>query len=143
MQHSGKRDGVIEGQHFNKLTPAEAERLALLAEECAEVVQIVGKILRHGYQSHHPENPTQSNKSTLTKECGDVLAAVALMVANGDMTTNSLMYWQNTKLGKVGYWLHHQKFIPKEPVLFGYTMQTIEESVKEVLQKNNTTAIDF
>ena len=33
---------------FNGLTPAEAERLALLMEECGEVVQIIGKVLRHG-----------------------------------------------------------------------------------------------
>ena len=34
--------------HFNNLTPGEAERLAILAEECGEVIQIIGKILRHG-----------------------------------------------------------------------------------------------
>lgn len=34
---------------FNGLSPAEVERLALLAEECGEVIQTVGKILRHGY----------------------------------------------------------------------------------------------
>lgn len=27
-------------EHFNKLTPAEDERLAMLAEECAEVKKI-------------------------------------------------------------------------------------------------------
>ncbi len=32
--------------HFNELTPAEAERLAYLAEECGEAIQIIGKILR-------------------------------------------------------------------------------------------------
>ena len=35
--------------NFNQLTPAETERLAILAEECGEVIQAVGKILRHGY----------------------------------------------------------------------------------------------
>lgn len=35
-------------RHFNNLTPGEAERLAMLAEECGEVIQAVGKILRHG-----------------------------------------------------------------------------------------------
>ena len=29
--------------HFNGLTHAEAERLAMLAEEAAEVIQVVGK----------------------------------------------------------------------------------------------------
>ena len=35
-------------EHFNGLTPAEDERLAMLAEECAEVIKIVSKIQRHG-----------------------------------------------------------------------------------------------
>lgn len=30
-------------ESFNKLTPAEAERLALLSEECAEVIMAIGK----------------------------------------------------------------------------------------------------
>jgi hypothetical protein len=29
--------------HFNGLTPAQAERLAMLAEEAAEVIQVIGK----------------------------------------------------------------------------------------------------
>lgn len=38
----------------NNLTPAEAECLAILIEECAEVQQIACKILRHGYDSCNP-----------------------------------------------------------------------------------------
>lgn len=41
--------------HFNGLSPAEAERLAILAEECSEVVQKVCKTLRNGYESTHPD----------------------------------------------------------------------------------------
>src|SRR5579872_899269 len=37
-----------------RLTPAQIERLALLAEECGEVMQAVSKILRHGYESRNP-----------------------------------------------------------------------------------------
>ena len=44
-------------KHFNQLTPAEAERLALLLEELGEAQQAIGKILRHGYASTHPANP--------------------------------------------------------------------------------------
>lgn len=34
-------------ENFNGMTPAETERLAILVEECGEVVQIGMKILRH------------------------------------------------------------------------------------------------
>lgn len=66
-------------EHFNGLTPAEAERLAMLAEECGEVVQVVGKILRHGYESFHPHHPTVCNRDLLTMELSDVLAVVEMM----------------------------------------------------------------
>ena len=56
------------------LTPAEAERLAMLAEECAEVIQIVGKILRHGYDSYHPADPETTNRDLLAKELTDIEA---------------------------------------------------------------------
>lgn len=65
--------------HFNKLTPAQAERLAMLAEECGEVIQIVGKILRHGYDSYHPVNPRVSNRDLLAKELRDVNAVLMAM----------------------------------------------------------------
>jgi NTP pyrophosphatase (non-canonical NTP hydrolase) len=65
--------------HFNKLTPAEQERLAMLAEECAEVIQVVGKILRHGYDSYHPDAPDQTNRDLLAKELRDVNAVVRVM----------------------------------------------------------------
>jgi len=60
--------------HFNQLTPAQAERLAMLAEECGEVIQIIGKILRHGYESYHPNNPVFSNRDLLHQELTDLFA---------------------------------------------------------------------
>lgn len=41
-------------KHYNELTPEEHERLSLLMEECGEVVQIIGKIFRHGYERYPP-----------------------------------------------------------------------------------------
>jgi hypothetical protein len=55
-------------EYFNKLNPAEAERLSLLLEECGEVLQIIGKIQRHGYGS--------SNRSLLEKELGHIMHAI-------------------------------------------------------------------
>ncbi len=70
---------------FNQLTPDEAERLAMLAEECAEVIQIIGKVLRHGYDSHHPSDPAVSNRLLLTRELVDLESVVRAMVRHGEI----------------------------------------------------------
>lgn len=98
---------------FNKLTPAEAERLALLSEECGEVVQAIGKILRHGYGSYHPADPGGlSNRQMLERELGDLAAAVGIMNAVGDIEERSVDQWMLDKLVRVRAYLHHQ---PGEP----------------------------
>lgn len=71
--------------HFNGLTPAEAERLAMLAEEAAEVIQVVGKILRHGYASYHPNKPSLTNRVLLMNELADLNAVQLLMEGSGDV----------------------------------------------------------
>lgn len=50
---------------------------ALLAEEFGEASQIIGKALRFGWESYNPDDVTQeTNLSLLTKEVGDVQAAI-------------------------------------------------------------------
>ena len=91
---------------FNQLTPAEVERLTLLAEECAEVIRAVGKILRHGYGSRYPEDgPT--NRERLESELGDVDCARALLVLSGDVRMAAIVSAYLKKREKVGRWLHH------------------------------------
>lgn len=65
-------------EHFNQLTPAQAERLAMLSEEAGEIVQIVGKILRHGYASCHP-NGGPTNRNSLERELADLLSVCMAM----------------------------------------------------------------
>ena len=93
-------------EHFNNLTPAEQERLALLAEECAEVIQIVGKILRHGYESAHP-NGGPSNRHLLEEEIAHVEVAAQLMVKAFDIDPLNIDAHEQAKLRKVGTCLHH------------------------------------
>lgn len=69
--------------HFNQLTPAQAERLAMLAEECAEVIQVVGEILRHGYDSHHPSDPSTTNRQLLEREMTDLRAVASALWRDG------------------------------------------------------------
>ena len=76
-------------EHFNGLTPAEAERLAYLMEEMAEAQQVIGKILRHGPHSYNPieSHPDFKilNIQLLEKELNDVLNAIRLMQSSGDL----------------------------------------------------------
>lgn len=98
--------------HFNQLKAAEAERLALLAEEMAEVQQVIGKILRHGYESYHPKNKEDTNRDLLEKELGDVMAALLLMTDAEDVYAVVIDTYKKDKLKRVGKYLHHNK-VPK------------------------------
>ena len=93
-------------KQFNGLTPAEHERLAILAEECAEVIQIVGKILRHGYESTHPDGGPR-NRHLLEEEIGHVEVAAQLMVKAFDIDPLNIDAHEQAKLRKVWTYLHH------------------------------------
>lgn len=73
-------------EHYNGLTPAEAERLAWLAEECGEVIQAVTKILRHGYNSYDPTKPNhKGNRADLVREIGDLQKVIHFMEVKRDI----------------------------------------------------------
>lgn len=87
--------------HFNKLSPEEAERLAYLIEEMGEALQYAGKVLRHGYESTNPDsNSKYSNRTMLEKELSDVLTTIKLMDDAGDLKPcrSTIKY----------KWFHHQ-----------------------------------
>jgi NTP pyrophosphatase (non-canonical NTP hydrolase) len=96
-------------KHFNDLTPAEAERLALLAEECGEVIQVIGKILRHGYDSYNPHDPDAgNNRMLLEKEIGDLSATIDIMRWERDVRDKGIHDAADRKLKRISQWLHHQ-----------------------------------
>lgn len=95
---------------FNKLTPAQAERLTLLAEEACEVAQIAMKILRHGYASYHPSTG-EGNVSLLNGELADMQAAWNIMARAGDvepLTEEAVANAEERKL----FYMHHQQGYP-------------------------------
>lgn len=93
--------------NYNKLTPAETERLAILSEEMGEAIQVIGKILRHGYDSTHPAGgPT--NRADLEREIGDVSAAAIMLVEAGDVSQSKVEMWSECKSVNVRRYLHHQ-----------------------------------
>lgn len=96
--------------HFNQLTPAEAERLSLLLEEMGEAIRIIGKIQRHGYESYNPFDETMThNRSLLEKELGHVTHALALMFNNRDINPYIIDKHADKKEESVKPWLHHQE----------------------------------
>ena len=89
------------------LTPAQIERLALIAEEAAEVIQAVNKIIRHGYQSHHPAS-RQRNKANLEHEIGDLLAVCRYAAECGDFSQEEAIAHGEGKMQRCAPYLHHQ-----------------------------------
>ena len=101
-------------QHFNELRPGEHERLAMLIEECGEVIQAAGKVLRHGYLSWHPDakapdedHSPPNNRDDLMREITDLLAVVHIMHKRGDIQWPSESDVQAAENKKRRY-AHHQ-----------------------------------
>ncbi len=97
---------------FNKLTAAQAERLAVLFEECGEIVQAVGKTLRHGYDSRHPHKPGPDNREYIQDEISDLVAWISFMVAHGDFTEQGCMRDIDARISAKLRYCHHQDFKP-------------------------------
>lgn len=97
-------------QPYNQLTPAQAERLALLLEELGEVQQQIGKILRHGYGSYDPTCKLgNTNRTNLEWELGHVVAATQMLVEAEDVFTDRINHSAHLKRERIHPWLHHQE----------------------------------
>ncbi len=102
----------------NGLDDAQLERLAILSEELGEAQQAVGKILRHGYDSYNPlayDSYTSSvkgvitNRDDLTKELGDVVYALSMLIGASDISGPKLVLATTLKAEKIKPYLHHQR----------------------------------
>lgn len=90
------------------LSAAQAERLAMLIEECGEVIQAASKVLRHGYENHHPSNnPNQTNRSDLREELNDVIAVHEAMFEANDLPNYGYSEIKKAWAKKQRY-AHHQ-----------------------------------
>ncbi len=100
--------------NFNRLSPAELERLAILGEELGESQQAIGKILRHGYESTNPDAITheneypERNRWALEKELGDVMYAIRSMCEARDLNASAIEQRATKKAEKIKKYLHHQ-----------------------------------
>lgn len=97
---------------FNKLTDAEAERIAKLMEECGEVIQACGKVLLHGYESFNPDAPEKgNNRRQLEAEIAHVIVHAHELSITGEISYESVgdyMEQRNKKIAEGKCYLHHQ-----------------------------------
>ena len=101
-------------QHFNGLDEADAEALALLAEEAGEIVQAAMKCLRHGLRSHNPliddgVNDPPTNGADLSKEIGQLYVAIGILINAGVLSKTEIEKARDAKMSTIGKWLHHAR----------------------------------
>jgi len=117
VRADGEVQSLREGgeMSYNQLTPEETERLAILMEEMAESSQVIGKILRHGYASFHPGNPSKTNMVLLSEEIGHVRFIVGEMCQRGDISGFIMQSAAEEKKARINKYLHHNKLGDEKP----------------------------
>ena len=96
-------------EKFNGLSEEQEEILTIMMEECAEIIQTIAKIKRHGYSSYHPDG-AETNRDALIREMGDFIAIKAIWAKSQpdiDMIIEALEHYGNRKLEKLPAWTHH------------------------------------
>jgi hypothetical protein len=90
------------------LDAAFRERLAIASEEAGEVIQILGKIHRFGFDSSHPVTG-MANKAALETEIGHFFSAVDRLIRNGDLDPTVIYAAKESKnLSVVPYLKYNQ-----------------------------------
>lgn len=92
----------------NGLSDSELERLAILSEEMGEAIQVIGKIIRHGYESFSPYDVTYSNRMDLERELGHVLISIDRVVKANDVRNTHVKKSITEKRESIKQYLHHQ-----------------------------------
>ena len=104
---------TFRDEFSNELSAAEVERLAVLAEELGEAQQCIGKILRHGYESHNPVvNTGLTNRRELERELGEIFEAILMLCRAKDVNEAGVNWRQEQKHKSIQKWLHHQEAEP-------------------------------
>ena len=97
----------------NGLTAASIERLALLSEECGEVIQVIGKILRHGFDSASPvphEMGQETNRVLLAKEIADLNIIIwGLIEPSKDIEYETYIKKYKEKIERINKYLHYNQ----------------------------------
>lgn len=94
-------------KQFYRLTPAQLDRLVRLGQEMGAAQQAIGKIIRHGYEGHHPKGGP-SNRESLERELGGILYAIDRMKANCDVSNYLIEAARTGRPESVTSYIHHQ-----------------------------------
>jgi NTP pyrophosphatase (non-canonical NTP hydrolase) len=97
---------LIEGSGAVAISPAEYERLAILMEECAEVIQAAAKIQRFGYVGFYHDG--RGNREQLETELGQVNNIIRMMVEREDVDSSRILKAHHEKAMTIGKYLVHQ-----------------------------------
>ncbi len=97
---------------MKKLSKETEERLNLLQEECAEVIQAASKIKRFGFDNTHPRNKEgPTNKEHLEEEVGGLCAILTLLAINDEINEESCSNAEVMKLRTIEEYTEYQKEI--------------------------------
>lgn len=87
---------------------AETYGLALLTEECGEVLQLIGKAGRFGIDTPGVKDPLTgvvdmgvTPRTKLVEECGDLIAAIDYLAGRGVLDPREIEQRRKYKLGKL------------------------------------------
>ena len=97
-----------------KLSEDKLERLAILAEECAEVQHIIMKTIRHGEMENHPDTPSVPNIEMLSEEVGDLMFIIAWCIEKKDMDQDIVADAFKRKHTTINKYLHYNTFKKEE-----------------------------
>lgn len=79
--------------------------MTILQEECAEVITSISKCKRFGLHTLVPLTQTkETNMSRLSKELGDVLAMIDLLIDQKLVTHQELEEYKQSKIEKLKKW---------------------------------------
>jgi NTP pyrophosphatase (non-canonical NTP hydrolase) len=81
----------------------EQEVMAILAEECAEVIQAISKCNRFGMDNFKPGKP-KTNRQHLEEEVGDLVAMVDIMMDLGIISVAAVDFAAVAKVEKLKQW---------------------------------------
>lgn len=87
---------------------ATKELLICVAEEAGEITQMVGKILRFGFDSYHPNDPDKVDSRTrLNQELSDMLVLIDLLVYENIIDAGDITKLKEAKRAKLAKFLQH------------------------------------